>query len=271
MANCRSSGSAWIGATSSTAIRSIHCAWAALAAAMRWLEIDALVGLEQAAEIGPAQRPGRIEDPQQHRDADRHIERVDPPARHRVVELADAIPLMAGGGDPGDMRPSQLSGPSVPSSSRNGMRASSSISLPPARPDRPGDDADEQRHRPDDPELLEDRQQLGHAPRLLQQVFGADGGEIDHPAQDLEIGDQRIHLGEPARAGRRSRRPPPWGSGPAPPSWSPSTEAWATRSALAACDHLVAVGHAHDPLRLQVGLDVGGLQVVLRAGTRKAA
>ncbi len=58
---------------------------------------------EQAVGGGRDQRPGRIGDRIGKRPCDGGVEGPQPPARHRVVELPDPVPLMTGGRDAGDV------------------------------------------------------------------------------------------------------------------------------------------------------------------------
>ena len=92
---CISAGSALIAAKSISSIRFVHTDRSALASST-WRSTVVLWSIpSKPLRVGPAQRPGRHEDPVSDREQGRDDEKEDHDPRHRGIEFLDAVPFMA--------------------------------------------------------------------------------------------------------------------------------------------------------------------------------
>ena len=165
----------------------------------------ARVPAEHAGRVGGDQRPGRIDDPVADRPDDGGVEQPQPPARQRRVQLADAVPFVAGGGGAGDAVDSRLSLASSAMTSVLPQRhARGFVELLLARGPQRVDQHDQEDH-----DEVDEAPGLGEVARAPDRsrtsvVSSADVGfvvvelEVDLRAEHLQIGDQRIGLGDAA-------------------------------------------------------------------------
>ena len=153
------------------------------------------------------------------------IEVHKPPARQRIVQLLDAVPLMAGGLDAGGFglfdwfRPAASFGGGCGSSS--GECAQAWATSPGLRPECA--DQNTANRRQETPGVRHWRRcRIKHAlvPSYARWLWVE--RESTKRAQHLEIGDQRVHLCHAAWVAIEVTGPGPWGSVAAVPSISAS-------------------------------------------------